>query len=398
MIRQRGNSLEVIVYQGRDPVTGRSRKVSRTVRGTDKAAMLRARQVELDLAGENHEGRVRDGAGATFGQLMDRWLEHAQIEESTRYLARIRLERHARPALGTIRLSRLRGEDLDDLYLALRRGNRARKALAASSVLRLHHDIRSVLNLGVKLRWLPRNPADDASPPSPPAQDPVAPPTESVRAFIAHLAEHEPEIAMFVRLDAVSGMRRAEVCALRRSDLDFAGGALRKQRALGIARGAPYVKTTKNRKRHTLALDDETLHQLRLHLKGQDELAAHAQAHVGADAYVFSLRVDCSVPMRPDYVTKRIAATRKVMAAAREHDRANDREECPDVSGVTLRGLRHWMATEGFGLGASVKDVQGRGGWARASTPLDHYAAHLRPGDVVLARDLAVLLDDVDEG
>lgn len=382
MIRQRGNSLEVVVYQGRDPITGRSRKVSRTVRGTDKDARLRARQVELDLAGETHEGRVRDGAGATFGQLMDRWFEHAQIEESTRYLARIRLEKHARPALGSIRLSRLRGEDLDDLYLALRRanrarGNRARKALAASSILRLHNDIRSVLNLGVKLRWIARNPAGDASPPTAVKKDPVAPATETIIAFLAALND-EPEIAMFVRLDAVTGMRRAEVCALRRSDLDLDAGSFRKVRSLGTAQGAPYVKATKTGDRRALALDDETVHQLRLHLKAQDELAATNRTTVGPEGYVFSLEVDASRPMRPDYVTKRVRARRK---------------KVPGAEAITLRSLRHWMATQGFGMGSSAKDVQGRGGWARASTPFDFYAAFLPPGDIALARDLGAQLD-----
>lgn len=384
MIRQRGNSLEVIVYQGRDPVTRRSRKVSRTIRGTDKAAWLQARQTELDLGREAHEGRARDdtGAGATFGQLIDRWLDHAHIEESTRYLARIRLDKHARPALGQTYLARLRGEDLDDLYLALRRKRGKRKALAASSVLRLHHDIRSVLNLGVKLRWIARNPAEDASPPAVGYAEPEAPSTEAVVALLAHLASVEPEIAMFVRLDAVSGMRRAEVCALRRSDLDLDEGMLRKQRSLGIANGAPYVKSTKNRARHPIALDAETVHQLRLHLKAQDEIAAHTAVTIKADAWVFSLRSDCSVPMRPDYVSKRIRARRA---------------EVDGCETITLRGLRHWMATEGLGTGASVKAIQGRGGWARASTPMDHYAAHLVPGDTALARDLAALLDVRDQ-
>lgn len=383
MIRQRGNSLEVVVYQGR--ANGRSRKVSRTIRGTDKAARLAARQVEIDLMAEAADDRADDVAG-TFGSLIDRWLRTARIEESTRYQARLRLDKHVRPVLGSTKLVKLKPEHLDDLYADLERahgrGKSRRKGLTAPTVRRLHADIASVLALGVKLRWIARNPADGASPPTAVKKDPVAPATETIVAFLAALND-EPEIAMFVRLDAVTGMRRAEVCALRRSDLDLDAGSFRKVRSLGTAQGAPYVKATKTGDRRALALDDETVHQLRLHLKAQDELAATNRTTVGPDGYVFSLEVDGSRPMRPDYVTKRVRARRA---------------KVPGAEAITLRSLRHWMATQGFGMGSSAKDVQGRGGWARASTPFDFYAAFLPPGDIALARNLGAQLNGVQLG
>lgn len=374
VIRQRGNSFEVVVYRGREG--GRSRKVSRTIRGTDKAARLAARQVELDLQAEVADGRAQDGAGATFGQLIDRWLRHARIEESTRYQARHALEKHVRPVLGDRKLSRLRAEDLDDLYHSLER-RRGKRKLAPSTVRRLHATIRSVLAMGVKLRWIARNPADDASPPAEHAREPVAPSTAAVVAFLAAL-DDEPELAMFVRLDAVTGMRRAEVCALRRSDLDLDAGALRKSRSLGMAQGAPYVKGTKSGARHALALDAETVHRLKLHLKAQDEIAALNRTTVG-DGYVFSLEVNCSRPMRPDYVTKRVRARR---------------DQVPGAETITLRSLRHWMATQGLQSGASVKAVSGRAGHARTSTTTDRYAAWIPASDRTLAHDLAAALDE----
>lgn len=385
MIRQRGNSLEVIVYRGRNPATGKSRKVSRTVRGTDRDAHLRARQVELDLTAEVIDERTpSDVARLTVADLIDRYIDFARIEESTREQDRLRLAKHVRPALGDVRLSRLRADDLDELYRTLERATRKRKKLAPATVRRLHATIRSMLAQAVKWGWIATNPAENASPPSVEYVEPDAPPTEALRAFLEYLVAddedgnpREPELAMFVRLDAVTGMRRAEVCALRRSDLNLTAGTVKKQRSLGMAKGAPYVKNVKNRVRGGLALDEETVAQLTLHLKAQDSICST----IGPDAYLFSLRADCSVPMRPDYVSKRVRARRVAV---------------PGAERVTLRALRHWMATEGVEIG-SVKAVGERGGWARTSTLTDIYAAHIPPSDLALARGLAARLDGPEE-
>lgn len=49
MIRQRGKSLQVMVYAGQDPLTGRKKWVSRQVPGTGRAAMSQAKQIEGKL-------------------------------------------------------------------------------------------------------------------------------------------------------------------------------------------------------------------------------------------------------------------------------------------------------------------------------------------------------------
>jgi hypothetical protein len=46
VIRKRGGSLQVQVFAGRDPLTGRKRWLSRQVRGQTKAAYREAKKVE----------------------------------------------------------------------------------------------------------------------------------------------------------------------------------------------------------------------------------------------------------------------------------------------------------------------------------------------------------------
>ena len=75
MIRRRKarDGLQVQVYAGRDPLTGRKRYVSRQVHGTGRAAMKHAEQVEAQLLAEVGAGRHPRSA-ITLAQLLDEWL------------------------------------------------------------------------------------------------------------------------------------------------------------------------------------------------------------------------------------------------------------------------------------------------------------------------------------
>ena len=75
MIRKRGTGLQVQVYAGRDPLTGRKRYVSQQVAGQTKASMREAKQIEARLLEEVGAGRHRGSRSRTMGELLERWLE-----------------------------------------------------------------------------------------------------------------------------------------------------------------------------------------------------------------------------------------------------------------------------------------------------------------------------------
>ncbi|HKF00046.1 MAG TPA: hypothetical protein VKG45_14060, partial [Actinomycetes bacterium] len=75
MIRQRGKSTQVIVYGGRDPLTGRKRFLSRQVPGTGRAALKEAKHIESRLLAEVAVGRHQDAHGVKVAELAERWLE-----------------------------------------------------------------------------------------------------------------------------------------------------------------------------------------------------------------------------------------------------------------------------------------------------------------------------------
>ncbi len=78
MIRKRGSGLQVQVYAGRDPLTGRKRWVSRQVPGQTKAAHRQAKKVEAELLEQVDRGEHRGSRTRTVAELIERWFTWRQ--------------------------------------------------------------------------------------------------------------------------------------------------------------------------------------------------------------------------------------------------------------------------------------------------------------------------------
>jgi integrase len=359
-IRQRGSGYEVVIYLGLDPVTGRKRQISRSAR-TKRAAEALRNELLVKYAGG------RGGTEATFARLVEYWLEVAELAPSSRAAYTIYLERHILPALGVTPLDKLTPDVLDRFYLALKR-----KGLSAASVHKAHNVISSALSQAVRWRWLAENPAARATPPRVPKPKITAPSPEDVLRLLQAAEERDPDLGMFLRLSAVSGARRGELCAVRWGDLDLDAGTLTISRAIsgGVEQG------TKTGTSRVVALDAGTVEALRRHQRRWRERMLAVGAQFTPKAFVFSADAGARSPWRPDGVTARFMRLRnRVGVPARLHD------------------LRHFVATQALAGGMPVRTVSGRLGHRRASTTSDIYASFVAESDRAAAEFMGRLLD-----
>ena len=111
-------SFRVHVYAGTDPVTGKPRRLKRTVRTEARAAQELAKLLKAVEA-----GRAPDDS-ATLGLTLDRYLEVADLGISTRVTHESYIRRIIRPVLGDVRLRNLGPDSLDALYAHLKRCSR----------------------------------------------------------------------------------------------------------------------------------------------------------------------------------------------------------------------------------------------------------------------------------
>ncbi len=231
-----------------------------------------------------------------------------------------------------------------------------------------------MLEQAVRWGWLGRNPAARATPPRV-VRAAVTPPEPA--DVMRLLAEADPDLACFLRVAAVTGARRGELCALHWSDLDATAGTLVISRSVvGRTNDDLSEKTTKTGTGRRIALDGDTLTMLTDHWARSVLRAAECGVDLAPSSYIFSPAPDGSRPWRPDGLTLAFGRLRKRVG----------------LTGVRLHDLRHAAATQMLAAGVPVPIVSGRLGHASPTTTLSVYAHWIRAGDQAAAGVLGALL------
>ena len=152
----------------------------------------------------------------------------------------------------------------------------AHPPLSAHTVKHLHRVLSQALKQAVRLRLLPRNPADDVDPPRP-ARLEMKILDQAQTARLLEAAETSP-IYMPVLLAVTTGMRRGECLALRWRDADLDAGTLsvvatlEETKTPGERRHTLGFKAPKtDRSRRTIALPALTVEAMKRHRVRQAE-------------------------------------------------------------------------------------------------------------------------------
>ncbi len=369
-IRKRSPGVwEVRAEIGRDPVTGRRRQISRTVRGgkRDAERVLNSLSVQSDTG-------ALTGTDVTLKELTDRWLAQVENDLSPTTVLRYKnlLSKRIVPALGSKKIHRLRADELDRFYLALVND----EGLAPSTVRQVHAVIRRALRQAVRWGWLATNPAINASPPRVPRSTISPPDVDQVMQLMAYANEHDPELGRFLHLAATTGARRGELCALHWQDIDVEKQTLTISRSIAEVEGGVSEKDTKTHAARRIALDAGTLVVIAEQRALADRLAEAAELELSDDAYVFSPEPGGGVPWNPSTITHRFQRVRTSL----------------DLGSVRLHDLRHFAATRLIAAGVPVRTVSGRLGHANPSTTLTVYSHFLEASDQAAAEVLGGLL------
>jgi integrase len=355
VIRPRRDGWQVIVYTGIDPVTGRQRQISRQVRGSRK----QAERVETRLKAEVLAGRHRGTAAKTLGEMVDVYLEWREqngkpIGPRTIQGYRAVAEARIKPGIGKLRLPQVDPPALDRFYIALRNSGSLRKPgepLSGSRLRDVHAVISGALGLAARYGWVPYNAAALVRPPAPRGARRAMPTREEAREALREAERKDPELYLFLRLEATTGLRPGELCALWWQDVDLDAAEVLVGHNVVHAKGLPngYVrKRTKTRHGddRPIALDSRTVELLREHQKRCQARAKEWGGDLPADAYVFAADEAGRRPLRVDTMTRRFGE----LAQALGH-------------GYTLYGFRHFVATQlgAVATTATIRERMGHG-------------------------------------
>lgn len=366
----RPGSWELRVPLPAEPATGRRRQRSVTFHGNKREATRELAR----LVAETDAGRAT-GSRTTFADLLERWWEHKEstLSPTTAREYRGIIDRRLLPDLGKRRLDMITAADLDAYYLRLQQRDR----LSPSSVRQVHAVVRGALGQAVKWRWLHTNPARDATLPKARKKEIKPPDPAKVRSLLRLAEEHSMEFGMLVRLGALLGARRGELCGLRWRDVDLANRIVKIRTGVVDVAGVIVEKDTKTHATRSISLDAGTAKLLTDYRRRIDERAEFCGMVVTDEGFVLSEWPGGSKPYRPDKATMVFRNLRHKVG----------------LDDARLHDLRHFVATQMIGAGHDIRTVAGRLGHAQPSTTLNIYAAFLSGRDREAADQLGALLD-----
>lgn len=141
-IRQRSkirkDSWTVQVYLGRDPITGKKRYHSESVKGTKADAERRLTELHREL----DTGSFVEPTHLTVGVYLEQWMrDYAESHFAQRTLEGYRgnIDRYILPRIGSVLLEKLTARQVQEMESALlKKGGRNEQQLSPSTVLQVH--------------------------------------------------------------------------------------------------------------------------------------------------------------------------------------------------------------------------------------------------------------------
>ncbi|MGH9170840.1 MAG: tyrosine-type recombinase/integrase [Acidimicrobiales bacterium] len=281
----------------------------------------------------------------TLAEWSQHWLsQRPDLRVRTIELYRGLLDRHILPTLGPAELSKITPSQVRAWHARLQ-GHEGPGASTAAKAYRL---LRAMLRTAVADEVLVRNPCQveragvERSP-----ERPVA----TVAEVTALAGVISPRIRTLVLLSAWCGLRRGELMALQRHDIDRLHGTLHVERSMHqLADGTLVIGPPKtDAGRRTIAIPPHIL----------PDVESHLEQFVGAEADALVFTGEKGGPLRPHVLQKAWVKAKAVVGLPALH----------------LHDLRHAGNTWAAATGASTKELMARMGHANSAAALRYQHA-----------------------
>ena len=243
----------VEIQNGYDRVTGKPRRLSKTVHGTEADAERALARLLLEI------GKLPAGKSLTFGDYF-RDLYKPRLEKSVRkstrrgYVAKI--ERHVLPRFENVKLEELEPYVLEDWLSELE------AKMSGQSALHVYRALNTSLNRAVKWKLLASNPLRAIDAPRADERDLDVLSAKEALAYLEAFRGHELE-ALIV-LSIATGFRPCELYGLEWRDVDLTAKEVRCERGRHQLDGEIYLEDPKSkRSRRVVSLSDWSIEALR---------------------------------------------------------------------------------------------------------------------------------------
>jgi len=355
---------------GPDPLSGSRRTRTKSGFSTkrDAATALRA-------AVTAHEsGRSVRTSRRTVENFLNEWhgAVRASVRPSTWVNYRNYIDAYVLPAIGQTALQDLTPVRLNLLYGHLLTKGRVKAAggLSAKTVQNIHRMLHRALRDAVKWDVMPRNVAEDASPPRSSRTRPKIWTPEQLGTFVEHVRD-DRFFALWL-LVATTGLRRGELAGLKRHDVDLRARTVSPSVPRVVVDGRAIESEAKTASgERNLALDPDTCEALRQYFVVWDS----ERELLGQDTQLLFVWPN-GRPLHPDTITSLFHTLCKAAGLPR----------------IRLHDVRHSYASAALKAGIPPKVISERLGHSTAAFTMQTYT-HVIPGmDEAAANAVAALI------
>ena len=332
---------------GLDPISGKRKFGTATVRGTRKHAEKELVRLLRTVDTGEHVDPIR----ITTGEWLRLWVDTVTTEVAPktheRYAEIVRC--YLLPAFGRVQLQRLTATDIQRGY------NNFDRKPSPRTRRHIHRILKSALTRAVEQQALTRNPATNLRLPKIEKEPITALTVEQTKILldaIRHTTTYWPTL-----IAVATGMRRGEILALRWKNLDLDAGVVRVVGSLEQTKAGLRFKSTKTEKARAVTLPTFALEKLRRWKVVQAERLEMVGVRQSGTTLV-CCRED-GQPKQPDSLT---------------HEFTYLVGRVKDLPRIRFHDLRHSHATQLLGSGVHPKIVQERLGHSTITTTMDLYS------------------------
>jgi len=370
-IRRRGRSWLVTVELGRDPLTGRRRRVNLTT-----STRREAEREEARLRHEVATGIDIEPSKITLAEYLNRWLESMRPNLGPRTFERYAglMRRQVIPRIGSVHLAKLRPLHVQQLYAKLRENGRAdgRGGLADKSLLQTHRILSEALKHAVGLQLVHQNVCQMVKAPQVRRKEVRTLSPDETRTLVDAATADDSVYGDAIVLAVHTGMRLGELLGLKWEDVKPDQERLTVRRSLQHLDKNRVVfqhpKTPKSRR--SMPLGPTALETLKRLRRRQMEERLKVGPRYKEQGLVLASAV--GTPISPANVRR---AFERILKAA-------------GVERIRFHDLRHTHASLLLARGIHPKVVSERLGHASIAITLDTYSHVLPSLQEEAARDL----------
>lgn len=334
----------IVVEAGKDPATGKRRRVVRYHKGRKSEAET----ILANLLVQLEQGTYVEASKITVAEWLKEWLEEYKkptLRPKTYDLYTWTIKSYIIPAIGSTPLQKLQPHHLQRLYNSIREDGKSTRLVHL-----VHQLMHGALNQAVKNRLVQVNVAEATTRPKMQKKEVRALTPEEQDNFLRTLAGHQLGAAFMLALG--TGLRRGELLGLHWEDVDLGEGVLHVRRNIVYVRGKGIVvqppKTEKGNR--MVPIPKLVLKMLEGHRERLEKGGLYR-----SDGPVFPSRTGGYI--YPDNFERTFRQLRRQAG----------------LEGVNLHALRHTFATRLLELGEDLKVVQELLGHARIGITADIY-------------------------